>query len=113
MIVAAPAALAALKGSTNKSKVSSAPKWLKDQMEAAQKRPRPTAEQVRKQWEASADFRRKNAHCPRHVGYTGENPPAPENNCWHCWNAHFDRNQTDEARKLLWDAMDRHDGLQT
>jgi len=90
-------------------KVIGAPQWLKDRMEALKKLPPPTLEEVQKQWETCARLRRENAHCPRHKEYDMVNPP--EGDCWHCWNAYFDRHQTEEARHLLWKAMDKYDGL--
>lgn len=76
MIVAAPAALATLKGGRGECKhcgefynnvalhesiecekrVIGAPQWLKDRMKALKKLPPPTLEEVRQQWKASADW---------------------------------------------------------
>jgi hypothetical protein len=85
------------------------PQWLKDQMEAAKLRPKPTLEQVQKQFDAAKKWRRDNAKCPKHTEYDMVVPP--EGDCLGCWSAYFNRHQTDEALHLYHEAMDRFDGL--
>jgi len=93
----------------SKPPVSTAPQWLKDQMEAIKKRPPPTIEQVQAQFDACKRIRRENAHCPKHKEYDMVSPP--ESDCYHCWHAYFDRHQTDESLRLFHEAMDKYDGL--
>lgn len=95
------------------TKILGAPQWLKDQMEAARNRPPPTSEEVRLQFATCARLRRENARCPKHKEYDMVKPPEEGNDCDGCWCAYFDRHQTDEARKLYWEAMDKYDGLKT
>lgn len=95
---------------SNPPKVT-APQWLIDQMERLKKLPPPSVEKVREQWAASAKFRRENAHCPKHKEYFGDTVPGTDNDCDGCWNAYVDKQQTPDSVRLLYEAMDRHDGL--
>jgi hypothetical protein len=87
-----------------------APQWLKDRMEALEKLPPPTLEQVHAQFEASKRFRRENARCRKHADYDKQNPPTT--NCYGCWSAYTDFQQTNEAVTLFWQAMDKYGSME-
>lgn len=87
----------------------SAPQWLKDRMDAVKNQPAPSTDKVQAQFEACARIRKENAHCPKHKEYDMVNPPQTD--CSYCWDAYVDRHQTTDAVKLLWEAMDKYDGL--
>lgn len=96
--------------------VIKAPQWLIDRMEANRKRvaamsPDEFLKMATIQMEASAKWRKENAHCPRHKDYDMVN--VPNSNCYHCWSAYVDRHQTKEAVHLFWKAMEDYDGLQS
>lgn len=86
-----------------------APQWLIDRMEALEKLPPPSPEQMRAQFAASAKFRRDNAKCKRHADYDMVNPP--ESDCYGCWCAYTDKHGTKEAMGLFHSAMDKYGGL--
>lgn len=70
---------------------SSAPQWLKDRMATLRKLPPATMEQVERQLNAIAKWRKENrTKCDRHPAYSFKEKPTDD--CHDCWDVYYAQN---------------------